>query len=68
LSQAGTLSFADVDPSEQPVFVIDDGPSIHWWRGQLVVSGADQSEIAPLRRIAGALHGRVQGDDGEFYD
>ena len=68
LVEAGVLSLRDTKPSEQPVFSFRDGPSIHWWRGQLVVSGADDTNVGLLLAIAQTLGARVQGDDGEFYD
>ena len=37
-------------------------------RGQIVVKNPDEQTIAKMRRIAAALHGRVQGDEGQFYD
>ena len=68
LSQEGTLDLKGAEPSEQPLYAFANGPSIHWWRGHLVVSGADDAAALSLRPIAEALRARVQGDDGEFYD
>jgi hypothetical protein len=69
LAPAGTIALRDHDPYEQPVYVLSyaDGPSIHWNRGDLVVTGASESDIGQLQPMAGALLARVQGDDGEFY-
>lgn len=69
LSASGTIALRNHDPHEQPVYVLShaDGPSIHWYQGDLVVTGASDADVEQLRPIADALDARVQGDDGEFY-
>lgn len=66
--EAGTLSLRNTEPAEQPVFALGHGTSLHWWRGQIVATLADEADIAGLQPIAAALNGRVQGDHGEFYE
>lgn len=52
LAEAGVLSLRDTEPSEQPVFAIGHGTSLHWWRGQIVATLADETDIAGLLPIA----------------
>jgi hypothetical protein len=68
LVEAGMISLGDTEPSEQPVFALAHGTSLHWWRGEIVATLADESDVAGLLPIAVALSARVQGDDGEFYE
>lgn len=68
LVEAGVLSLRDAEPSDQPVFALANGTSLHWWRGEVVATLADDADIARLLPIAVALNARLQGDDGEFYE
>jgi hypothetical protein len=39
-----------------------------WQNGEVVVKNPDEELIGKMCRIAQALHARVQGDDGKFYN
>lgn len=66
LLPAGTLHLNE-DPLEQTIYTIQSGPRLHWWRGEVVITGADQAQANKLRMHAEALAARLQGDDGELY-
>jgi hypothetical protein len=46
----------------------DDGPTLSWEKGEIVVSGATKAHLGELVALALHLHARLQGDDAEFYD
>ena len=66
LAAAGTLNLKE-EPTEQTIYQIARGPNLHWWRGEVVVTGADEGHVDVLRPHAVALAARLQGDDGEVY-
>jgi hypothetical protein len=43
-------------------------PWFHWWRGNISSKNPDKAIIAKMLQLAAKLRGRVQGDEGEFYD
>jgi hypothetical protein len=66
LTPAGTLHLNE-DPLEQTVYAVPGGPTLHWWRGEVVITGADESHVEELKPHAVALAAHLQGDDGELY-
>jgi hypothetical protein len=44
------------------------GTALHWEAGEISAKNPSDTLIAKMRQLARALHARVQGDDGEYYD
>jgi len=43
-------------------------PWFTWFEGAVVIKNPDEAMLRRAHEIASALGGRVQGDEGEFYD
>ena len=63
-----------LSPDDGPHWAVWSGPSelpqpwLDWDDGQVYSKNPDEPLIRKMCAIARALHARVQGDDGEFYD
>jgi hypothetical protein len=73
LVQAGTVSFKDGPSGEgvqYPVFGLLHmyGPSLYWRKGEVVVSGATDENVADLVHVAQQLQARLFRDDGDEYE
>ena len=62
----------DINTAEWEAVVTADpdlGTAPLWWTtGRIVSKNPSDAVIAKMRVVAKALHARVQGDDGEYYD
>ncbi len=56
------------DPSNGPYSVTWSGAWFDWCDGNVFTTDPDRATVAKMLRLAEALAGAVQGDDGEFYE